>query len=410
MTEMEIFRCNQKMLRDLGERAALYDLKSYRQGCSIEKLLGWLREEPEEETKSYDAEGRLMTREDWLCIRKNRNIEFAETQTSCVVPVRWGVCTCRGSLRRLPWKQAVRRIPEDEYFDLLQQSAVLQGEPLLLLWESLDRQFYYALCAYGRGWISTAEVGLCPAEELWTFQGEKSAFLTVTGSRLRLSDCPDLPEISGRELTMGTRLPLAAPPGTIDRLGERMSYDNYIVCLPVREADGRLRMCPALLPVSGDACLGFLPYSPETLVSLAEKLRGEVYGWGGLLNSWDCSGLIMEIHRCFGLQLPRDSAALAQLPGIAVGDCSLREKRALLRSCPRGTILYFPGHVMLYTGEEGGEPCCISAAGNFWPAGAAGGEECRRVNTIVKTSLEVVRSNGRSWLQSLEKLICLDGI
>ena len=86
---------------------------------------------------------------------------------------------------------------------------------------------------------------------------------------------------------------------------------------------------------------------------------------------------------------------------------SLQEKRALLRSCPRGTLLYFPGHVMLYTGEEQGEPCCISAAGSFWPAGAAGGGE-RRVNTIAKTSLEVLRSNGKTWLQSLRKLICLD--
>ena len=281
MTEAEIVCCNQTMLRYPGERAALYDLKSYQQGCPKEKLLGWLREEPEEEEGLYTSEGRLMTREDWLRIRKNRKIEPAEAGASHV-PVRWGVCTCRGNLRRLPWKQAVTRVPGDGYFDLLQQSAVPMGEPLLLLWESADRQFYYALCAYGRGWIPVAEVGLCREEEPWTFQGEKGPFLTVTGSRLRLSDSPDFPEISGKELTMGTRLPLAALPGTIDRLGERMSYDNYLVYLPVRGADGWLRTCPALLPVSGDACLGFLPYSGEAAVSLAEKLRGEVYGWGGL--------------------------------------------------------------------------------------------------------------------------------
>ena len=53
---------------------------------------------------------------------------------------------------------------------------------------------------------------------------------------------------------------------------------------------------------------------------------------------------------------------------------------------------------------EDGEPRCLSAAGNFLPPGSAGGEP-RAVNTVAVTPLTVVRANGKTWLESLTKII-----
>ena len=99
------------------------------------------------------------------------------------------------------------------------------------------------------------------------------------------------------------------------------------------------------------------------------------------------------------------SAGLALLPGAEdVSALSAEEKRAALCTLPVGTILYFPGHVMLSWGVEDGEPQCLSAAGNFLPPGSAGGEP-RAVNTVAVTPLTVVRANGKTWLESLTKII-----
>ena len=59
---------------------------------------------------------------------------------------------------------------------------------------------------------------------------------------------------------------------------------------------------------------------------------------------------------------------------------------------------------MLSWGTENGEPQCLSAAGNFLPPGSVGGE-LRAVNTVAVTPLTVVRANGKTWLESLTKII-----
>ena len=71
---------------------------------------------------------------------------------------------------------------------------------------------------------------------------------------------------------------------------------------------------------------------------------------------------------------------------------------------PAGAILYFPGHIMLWLGERGGCPLCLSAAGNFLPVGSAGGVP-RAVDTVAATSLDVVRANGKTWLASLTRAV-----
>ena len=162
----------------------------------------------------------------------------------------------------------------------------------------------------------------------------------------------------------------------------RMSYDNYLVRLPVRRTDGWLEYREAMVPVSADVCVGDLPYTHENVAARAAKMRGEVYGWGGMLGGRDCSALVGDVYRCFGFRLPRDAAGLALLPGAEdVSALSTEEKRAALCTLPVGTILCFPGHVMLSWGTENGEPQCLSAAGNFLPPGSAGGE-LRAVNTV----------------------------
>ena len=316
----------------------------------------------------------------------------------------WGVSVRCTSLRAQPTATPCPTRTGDRYDDPLQLTAVLPNEPMALLGESADGSFCRAETSYYAGWVPAADIGLCEDLGIWR-AAQEGGFLRVTGSRVTLCCDPYEPRVSGAVLPMGTRLPLAAPPGTVRALRGRMSYDNYLVRLPVRRADGWLEYREAMVPVSADVCVGDLPYTHENVTAQAAKMRGEVYGWGGMLGGRDCSALVGDVYRCFGFRLPRDAAGLALLPGAEdVSALSTEEKRAALCTLPVGTILYFPGHVMLSWGVEDGEPRCLSAAGNFLPPGSAGGEP-RAVNTVAVTPLTVVRANGKTWLESLTKII-----
>lgn len=113
-----------------------------------------------------------------------------------------------------------------------------------------------------------------------------------------------------------------------------------------------------------------MPFTYSNVIRLADKTRGEIYGWGGMLDARDCSALVMEIYRCFGIMLPRNTSDLAKLPeqyAADVSSLSTEAKRETILSQPAGVILFFPGHVMIYYGSDGNDLLCLSAAGKFAP-------------------------------------------
>ena len=47
-------------------------------------------------------------------------------------------------------------------------------------------------------------------------------------------------------------------------------------------------------------------------------MLGEVYGWGGSLDSRDCSMMVHDIFACFGICLPKDTTGLQSLTGMDI--------------------------------------------------------------------------------------------
>ena len=398
LTPGEIGRYNEMICRTLGDRARLYDVDGLCRPTARRELMEWIAREAPSWRPAFCGRT-AVTEEDWMRWERNRALDALPHE---VLPRR-GMCVCSGSLRALPAAERIAAQPDDRYDDLLQLTAVPPCEPLAVFCASADGRYYFAAAYFHMGWIAAEEVGLCGTAD-WSAARRKD-FLRVTGSAVTLCADPYEPRVSERRFPMGTRLPLAAPVGTVCALRHRMSYDCCCVLVPVRGADGGLEWVEALVPCSADVNAGDLPYTDGAAVELAQKTRGEVYGWGGLFGARDCSALVGDVYRCFGFRLPRNSGDLAHLPrGISLEGLSEEEKRKRLRALPAGVILYFPGHVMLWLGEENGCPLCLSAAGNFLPEGSAGGAP-RAVNTVAVTSLDVVRANGKTWLASLTRAV-----
>lgn len=390
-----IQRYNETLLETLGEDAGLRDLDALREGVPRATLRTWLGDFSPPETPCWE-DTRPLSSVDWFPILENRDLSVLPER---ILP-RWGMVTERCALRLLPTALPVCRRPGDRYDDLLQETALLPGEPLAVLHPSRDGQWWYAAASFARGWVPAGTIGLCRDWEAWRSAQRMERFLVVTGSGFALPQDPYAP--GRRELSLGMRLRLLSGPEAVQPLRGRVPYDCYLADWPIRAVDGSLGFLPVAVPVSRPVREGWLPYRPESAWALAQTLRGEVYGWGGMLGGRDCSALVQELFRCFGFRLPRNSEGLSRLPGaIDVSRRSPGEKRAILRRQQPGTVLWFPGHVMLWGGERSGRPVCLSAAGSF---GAAEGP-VRAVNTVVLTSLDVRRPSGETWLQALARIL-----
>lgn len=89
----------------------------------------------------------------------------------------------------------------------------------------------------------------------------------------------------------------------------------------------------------------------------ASLFKKKPYVWANSDKGWDCSGLLMDYFSFFGVQIPRNSYQQINFSQkINVSTFSLKQKGEILKkSKPYLTLLYFPGHIMLYTGKSGKE-------------------------------------------------------
>ena len=88
--------------------------------------------------------------------------------------------------------------------------------------------------------------------------------------------------------------------------------------------------------------------------------------------------------------------------GFEVTRCANGTERETILSQPAGVILFFPGHVMIYYGSDGNDLLCLSAAGKFAPVQSSA---TQNVYTVEVCSLDVRLSNGKTWLEAVEKII-----
>ncbi|MFC5369669.1 NlpC/P60 family protein [Arcanobacterium bovis] len=81
----------------------------------------------------------------------------------------------------------------------------------------------------------------------------------------------------------------------------------------------------------------------SSLINYARRFSGVPYVWGGSTPSgWDCSGFVSFVFRHFGYSIPHSSARIFATYGAY--EVSPSQARP-------GDILYWPGHVGIYTGR-----------------------------------------------------------
>jgi len=109
-----------------------------------------------------------------------------------------------------------------------------------------------------------------------------------------------------------------------------------------------------------------IKFNKKNIQKISMELIGERYGWGGILENRDCSLMIKDFYAPFGIFLHRNSR-MQKNDGYAINistlDNEMKKKFIIKNAIPFQTLIYLPGHIMIYVGTKDDEPLVFH---NMW--------------------------------------------
>lgn len=258
----------------------------------------------------------------------------------------------RVDLRALPTHQPRFSRPDGFPFDLLQNSSLWPGTPVQVLHRSRDGRWLFVAAAHVGGWLPASRV--IPAGAEFRQALAKRPWAAVVRDRMPLR--------SSQGATLG-RTGMLLP--VLDS-----TEQHWRIGLPVQGPDGMARWEGASIARNAGDIQSFpLPMQAGQIARVADELRGEPYGWGGMYGHRDCSASLRDIFATFGIWLPRNSSKQIQAgTRIDLENMTNTHKRRTLRERgqPWRTLVGMNGHIMLYVGTHQGQPVVFH---NLWGLG-----------------------------------------
>ncbi len=397
MTADEIDEFNQKILEtadthmnDLTAFEGTYD------GVSLAKLYSDFKS-PE----NLYLNGDPVPESYYKAIRDN----IRNAPVSKAMPYKFGFAVNRTIIKEYPYEDYLSDDPSDPEWDELVSTGVSVNEPLVILFATADGKFTFVYSQYYSGWAPTEDFAVCKSREEWEGFLNPEDFIVVTGEKVYLEPSADK-DLNEKLLTMGTVLPLDTE-YTDGAVAHRLPWNNYAVKIPARSEDGKFYQKSALISANRDVNAGYLPYTSANVLTQAFKSLGNRYGWGGMLNSQDCSAFAQDVYKCFGFKLARNSSWQAAMPADVTDMSQMTddEKKAVLDALPAGAILLMPGHEVLYLGSENGLYYVINDSGSF--VSPDNPDIIMKPKSIIINDLSALRKDGKTWLTSLNRAVVI---
>ena len=298
--------------------------------------------------RHFDAAGRIYDDAIYQSIRINANEEAFGLISEPAITVK------NALLRNIPSDLPIFGDPsepgEGEPFDYAANSAVGMGYPLLLSHYSRDGAWAFVRNDGVWSWIRSDAIKRISPQQADIYANSK--FITI------LREGAAIYGENGVELfraRTGTILPY-------DFSGER-DLGGTLGVLSVFSGEILTQFGSRRYFVSAeDARLWPAPLDEQNSKIVAASLLGQKYGWGGYKFLRDCSLMTKDFLANFGLWLPRNSKAQSgRGERFSLAGMSADEKLELIgkNGVAYKTLLYMPGHVMLYVGQVDGKPAVL---------------------------------------------------
>jgi len=248
----------------------------------------------------------------------------------------------RTNVKSLPTSSAFFRDPkktgEGFPFDYNQNSALHINVPLYISHFSKDKRWAFVRASYSFGWVRTSDLALVNSDFIKTFENENYAMVIKDNLRL-YHDNKDISIVK-----LGALFPISKD-------------QQYFVAS--RDTKGRAHIEKVKVSNANIIAKKPLPFTAKNVGMLAKEFYGEPYGWGGSYECRDCSATTRDFLGVFGIFLRRNSSKQAE-DGEDISILGLnkakKKKKIIQDAEPFRSLLYVPGHIVLYLGEYKGEP------------------------------------------------------
>lgn len=315
-----------------------------------------------------------------------KNILRQQTNTTTIpskIKVQYAVTVRRSSLRTLPTGEAMFAYAGDQEFDMLQETALDPGEPVIVLHTSANGYFHYVQARNYCGWISKFNIAFTNKNN-WTKYLEPKKFLVVTGKELPLKIGAEVVKYQ-----QGSVLPIMTD-----------AEGTYTLLAAGRSKDGKYaKMTPMVRKDNANINVGYLPYTSNNIIRSAFKFYDAPYGWGGLKDSVDCSSLMYNAYRTVGIYLPRNADEQEKTAGKIIA-LEGKNKASLIKDLQPGAGLFMDGHVLMYLGTSSNTPYAIHALSGYMDKGSY-----KKAMKVVVSDLSLQRGDGNTHMTHLTNAV-----
>jgi hypothetical protein len=317
----------------------------------------------------------------------DKNINYAAFAST--VNVRFAMTVNYAELRALPSYDPLFSSLDTLELDRMQITQLDLASPVAVLYAALDGEWFYAVSEIAEGWLHRDTIAFCRQEVIKDYK-KWDRFAVIISPKADIYKNENMTEFFDY-VSMGTALPIAGIKG-----------DLAEIRIPKMKPDRTLGFQKAYISLS-DISVGYMKYTQRNILQQAFKHLNSPYGWGGMNGEQDCSSFLRQIYACFGIKFPRNSTGQINSAGIFAGSFEkgepdyLRSQRIVKNGTPGITLLYFPGHIMLYVGSEGVNPYIIHS---IWGYGEETEKESKTylINRVAITSMNIGEASKKGSL------------
>lgn len=226
--------------------------------------------------------------------------------------------------------------------DELQHDVIRIGAPLYIAHTSRDKAWSLVITPDCAGWVQSNTISKVSNKFLkkWEKAASKKLLAVIKSDNFFF-----LNGTHKGSAIAGTFLPL---------LEEKENL--YVLLTPILDESGNLDVCKCTLTKESGILMPIL-LTPRNIARFIRNQNNRDYGWGGeIYFENDCSSLIKYLFAPFGIYLPRNSGQQANINTHVdiLDDFSeeMREEFLIRNGKKLLTLIYLPGHIMLYLGNK----------------------------------------------------------